>query len=63
LRVWPLAPLAVVLVVASLAVGGRLGWIVVPLLFFFVVRPVAWRFWGAGGRASWGCRPQRAWRA
>ena len=63
LRLWPLGPLAVVLAVALLAGGGHLGWVALPLLFLFVVRPLAWRISGAGGRASWACGPRRTRRA
>jgi hypothetical protein len=48
-----LLPLAVI--AAVVAVGGHVAWLAFPLLFFFVVRPLAWRAWGGG--------PGRGWRA
>ena len=56
--VLPLFPLA--LIAAVVAVGGHVAWLAVPLLFFFVVRPLAWRAWGGGfARGPWACGPRR----
>src|SRR5262245_17107189 len=62
-RPWPLPflilPLA--LIVAVVVGGGHLAWLAVPLFFFFVVRPLAWRHRFA--RGSWECGPRRTTRA
>ena len=52
-----LFPLALIAAVA--AVGGHVAWLALPLLFFFVVRPLAWRAWRGAGRGSWACGPRR----
>lgn len=55
-RPWPLAlvPLVIVAIVVS---GGRAAWLAVPLLLFFVVRPLVWRRSGYAG--GWWCgRPR-----
>jgi hypothetical protein len=64
-RPWPvpflLLPIAVI---AAIAVGGHAAWLAVPLVFFFVVRPLAWRAWGGGpARGYWACGPRRTTRA
>ena len=64
-RPWPvpflLLPIAVI---AAIAVGGHAAWLAVPLVFFFVVRPLAWRAWGGGPtRGYWVCGPRRTTRA
>ena len=61
----PLAfPFIAFALIAAIAVGGHVGWLAVPLLFFFVIRPLAWRAWGGGyARGSWGCGPRRTTRA
>jgi hypothetical protein len=52
---WP-RPVPVLLVplalIAALAIGGHIGWLAIPLLFFFVVRPLMWR--ARGGRSARG---------
>lgn len=54
-RPWPLPLLLLPLgLIAAIAVGGHAAWLAVPLIFFFVVRPLAW---GRGG--SWACGPRR----
>jgi hypothetical protein len=60
-RPWPVPflflPLAVI---AAIAVGAHAAWLAVPLLFFFVIRPLAWRAWGGGpARGYWACGPRR----
>jgi hypothetical protein len=59
-RPWPVPfmvlPLAVI---AAVAFGGHAAWLAIPLLFFFVVRPMAWRTWGGSARRPWGCGPSR----
>jgi hypothetical protein len=59
-RPWPLPfvflPLALI---AAIAVGSHVAWLAIPLVFFFVVRPLAWRAWGGPGRGSWACGPRR----
>src|SRR5262249_31777887 len=51
---WPFAfPFLPLAFVAAIAFGFHFAWIAVPLLFFFVVRPLMWRAWGGHGRASW----------
>jgi hypothetical protein len=59
-RLWPLAfPLFPLAVIAAIVVGGRFVWLAIPL-FFFVVRPLASRSWGAGyARGAWGCGARR----
>ena len=57
-RPWPLAlPLLFLVLIAAVA-GGHFGWVAVPLLLFFVVRPVVWRA-RAGGHGPWACGPRR----
>jgi Domain of unknown function (DUF1707) len=63
LRPSPFLPLAVVLFVVLLAGGGHIGWVAVPLLFFFVIRPLAWRSRGVRGRGPWASGPRRTRRA
>jgi hypothetical protein len=59
-RLWPLAfPLFPLAVIAAIIAGGHFVWLAIPL-FLFVVRPLAWRSWGAGyARGGWGCGPRR----
>jgi hypothetical protein len=49
-RPWPLLLLPLIALVAF-ASHGRALWLVVPLLFWFLVRPILW------GSHGWGCRP------
>jgi hypothetical protein len=60
-RPWPVPflflPLAVI---AAIAVGAHAAWLIVPLVFFFVVRPLVWRAWGGPARGYWACGPRRA---
>jgi hypothetical protein len=54
-RPWPvpfmLLPLALIV---AIAVGSHVAWLAIPLFFFFVVRPLAWRAqgWSRGPRRS-----------
>ena len=56
-RPWPVPfmflPLAVI---AAVAIGSHVAWLAIPLLFFFVVRPLVWRAWGRGPASGpWVC--------
>jgi hypothetical protein len=54
-RPWlfPLLPLALI---AAIVVGtDPHAWFLIPLVAFFVVRPLVWRSWGWG---VWGCGPR-----
>jgi Domain of unknown function (DUF1707) len=55
-RPWPVPfmflPLAVI---AAIAIGGHAAWLAIPLIFFFVVRPLVWRAWGGSARGPWAC--------
>lgn len=60
-RPWPLPFLILPLVlVGAIAVGAHLAWLAVPLLFFFVFRPMFWRARGGYAGGSWECGPQRS---
>jgi hypothetical protein len=48
----PLLPLA--LFAAIVAGTGHHPWFLIPLVAFFVIRPLVWRPWG------WGCGPRRS---
>ena len=53
-RPWPLAfPLLPLALIAAIAFDFHFAWIVFPLFFLLVVRPLLWRAWGGYGRASW----------
>jgi hypothetical protein len=53
-----------VALIAAIVVVGHFAWLAVPLLVFFVVRPLVWRAWGGGyARGSWACGPRRTTRA
>jgi hypothetical protein len=42
--------------IAALVVGtGHHPWFLIPLVAFFVIRPLVWRSWGWG---VWGCGPR-----
>ena len=59
-RPWPLPFLLLpVALTAAIASGAHLAWLAVPLLFFFVARPLLWRTWGGYGRGFWACGPRR----
>src|SRR5262245_646941 len=64
-RPWPLPFVFFPLVLIALIVShGHVAWLAIPLLFFFVVRPLAWGAWGGGYRRStWACGPRRTTRA
>src|SRR3989442_10210642 len=61
-RAWgwrPFALLPLALIAAIALSGGHLIWLVFPLFFFLVVRPLVWRSWGGGyGRGVWACGPR-----
>jgi hypothetical protein len=49
-RPWTLAfPCLPLVLIAAIVIGGHAAWVAVPLVFFFVVRPLAWRAWGGRG--------------
>jgi hypothetical protein len=49
-----------VALIAAIVVAAHFATLVVALLLFFVVRPLAWRSWGGGhARAFRGCGPRR----
>jgi hypothetical protein len=55
-RRWPFPLVLVPIALAVALVGGfHVAWLAVPLIFFFVVRPLLWR--------SWACGPRRTTRA
>ena len=61
-RPWP-APLMFLplALIAAIAVGAHAPWLAIPLVFFFVIRPLAWRVWGGGpARGYWACGPRRS---
>src|SRR5262245_24402909 len=60
-RPWPLAfPFLPLALIAAIVVGAHVAWIALPLLLFFVLRPVVWRASGGGyARGFWGCGPRR----
>ena len=65
LRLWPPAflflPLALL---AAITLGGHIAWLAVPLVVFFVLRPLAWGALGGGYRRGFGaCGPRRTTRA
>lgn len=54
-RPWPLPFVFLPLLIAAIVFShGRAGWLVVPFVFWFVVRPFVWR--GRGWRHSYGRR-------
>ena len=58
-RPWPWAfPLLPLALLAVLVVStGHHPWFLIPLVAFFVIRPLIWRSWGGG---YWGCGPRRS---
>lgn len=60
-RPWPVPVVFLAFaVIALFAIGGHVAWLAIPLLFFFVVRPLVWRAWGGPARGPWACGPGRA---
>jgi hypothetical protein len=61
-RGWPLLfPILPLALIAGIALGGHVAWLAIPLVFFFVVRPLVWRAGGGwGGRGPWACGPRRS---
>jgi hypothetical protein len=59
-RPWPLPLLPLALIAAIVVSGGHLVWLAVPVIFFFVVRPIFWRSWRRGyGPGIWAaCGPR-----
>jgi hypothetical protein len=59
---WAWPPLFLFLpaaVIAAIVFGGHVGWLAVPLFFFFVVRPLVWHPRGRGyRRGGWACGPR-----
>ena len=53
---WPLPIFALLAVVLALALvsGAHVAWVALPLLFFFVVRPLMLRSMWRGGSRGWG---------
>lgn len=50
--------LPIVVAIAAIAIGVHAAWLVFPLFFFFVVRPLMWRGRRGGwGRGPWGGGP------
>jgi hypothetical protein len=54
-RPWPGGLVALAVLAAVVASGGRVLWLAFPLFVFFVLRPLAWRPWGRGhhGYGRW----------
>ncbi|MGN6377475.1 MAG: DUF1707 domain-containing protein [Gaiellales bacterium] len=53
---WPLALVPLAVIAAIVLSGGRAAWLAVPLVLFFVVRPLVWRgVTGRRGFGGWGC--------
>jgi Domain of unknown function (DUF1707) len=56
-RPWPF-PLLLLALIAAMVIGTTHHlWILIPLVAFFVIRPLVWRSWGWG---AWGCGPRRS---
>jgi hypothetical protein len=59
-RPWPFPVLLLpIALIAAIASGAHLAWLALPLLFFFVVRPLLWRTSGGYGRGFRACGPRR----
>jgi hypothetical protein len=56
-RPWPFV-FVLLVVIAIAANGGHLFWLAVPLIFFFVLRPLLWRSRGFRGRGVSACGPR-----
>jgi hypothetical protein len=56
-RPWLFPLLTLALVAAIVAGTGHHPWFVIPLLAFFVARPLVWR---SSGWGVWGCGPRRS---
>jgi hypothetical protein len=54
---WPFPLLPLVLIAAIVAGTGHHLWFLIPLVAFFVIRPLVWRSWGWGAA---GCGPRRS---
>ena len=54
-RPWPLPLLPLALIAAIVIGAGHHLWFLIPLVAFFVIRPLLWRSWGW---SAWGCRPR-----
>jgi hypothetical protein len=56
-RLFPLFPLLPLALFAAIVAGtGHHPWFLIPLVAFFVIRPLVWRSWGWG---VWGCGLRR----
>ena len=56
-RPWPFPLLPLALIAAIVIGAGHHLWFLIPLVAFFVIRPLVWRSWGWG---AWGCGPRRS---
>jgi hypothetical protein len=60
LRPWPFPVLLLpIALIAAIASGAHLAWLALPLLFFFLVRPLLWRTSRGYGLGFWACGPRR----
>ena len=65
-RFLPVAFLVLALaLITAIAAGAGFAWLLIPLVVFFVVRPLIWRGWGGGHRHGLGAgsprRMMRSW--
>ena len=59
-RPWPFPVLLLpIALIAAIASGAHFVWLVFPLLFFFVMRPLLWRTSSGYGSGFWACGPRR----
>ena len=56
-RPWPFPLLPLALIAAIVIGAGHHLWFLIPLVAFFVIRPLIWRSWGWG---VWACGPRRS---
>ena len=57
-RFLPVAFLLLALaLIAAIAAGAGFAWLLIPLVVFFVLRPLIWRGWGGGHRRGWAGGP------